>query len=154
MLIGVAISSLVMVVVSSLMYISGRAIKDLYGETRTRSSRMRALDQVRYRLSQAKIGSVVITDSNHQIDFQDPNLGTAVISRFSFNPATQTLSYQADISSGDPSIVASQGPIDVTFQTFASGSIILLSVKSAANISGGDIDEQDGEVEIFLRNPS
>ena len=61
-LIASAIATVVMAAVVFVQYTSGRTIKEVYGQTRTRSSRKMALDQIRYRLTMAEIGSVSITD--------------------------------------------------------------------------------------------
>jgi prepilin-type N-terminal cleavage/methylation domain-containing protein len=154
-MIAVAISSLVMIAVMSTQYISARAIKDIYAQTRTRSSRMRGLDQIRYRLADAEIGTVSLTQASsygyHKIEFQDPNLGGAT-STFYFVGSTNTLFYDDDTADGDAAYDVVEGPIDISFDTSNGGTIILLKIKTEAAISLGDVDTQDGETSIYLRN--
>lgn len=152
-LIGVSISTAVMMGVVSLQYISARTIKEIYGQTRTRSSRMRALDQVYYRLGNARIGSVEISQNEHRIEFKDPLLGGDT-SAFYFVEMTETLFYDDDIDDSTPAIEAARGPIDVTFEIDQAGALISLKVKSQAYMAYGDVDIQEGETAVYLRNPA
>lgn len=157
LMISIAISSLVMVGVMSVQWISGRGIKEMYGQTRTRSSRMRGLDQIRYKLIEAKIGSVVLSQPNsagtayHRIEFKDPRLG-GVTSTFYFNSTTNTLYYDDDIAGGGAAYSVVLGPIDITFKTESAGAIVDLYIKTSATMVMGDVDIQDGETAIYLRN--
>lgn len=151
-MISVAISSLVMTAVFSMQFISGRAIKEVYGQTRTRSSRMRAIDQIHYRLVNASLGSVVISQEDHRITFVDPNLGGAT-SAFFFSPDTDTLSYDDDIGDTVPARAVAVGPIDITFEEQVGGAIVYVRVKSASHMAYADVDKQDGEIAVHLRNP-
>lgn len=148
------LSLLISIVVVGLMYESALAIKDMYAETRTRSTRMIALDQVRYRISEAMIDTITISNSDHRIDFGNPNLGWGVISRFEFIPGTRRLMYDEDISDSVSPVEVAQGPIDLTFELDidSSGGLVRVLVKSAADVAFGDVDEQDGETAIYLRN--
>lgn len=147
-------SLLISMVVVGLMYESALAIKDMYAETRTRSTRMIALDQVRYRLSGAAIDTISITNANHSIEFANPNLGWGTVSRFDFVPATRRLFYDNNVDDTVEPIEVAQGPIDLTFELDiqSSGGLVRLNVRSAADVAFGDVDEQDGETAIFLRN--
>lgn len=160
-MISVAISSMTMMAVFSLMWTSGRAIKELYGQTRTRSSRMIALDQIKYRLVDAEIGSVVEyqadTDDQgvligyHRIDFIDPTNG-GVTSSFIFNEATNTLTYDDNTGDTVPAVAVVRGPLNITFEV-VSPEIVQLNVKTEATLTyGNDIDTQEGETKVYLRN--
>lgn len=167
LMISVFISGLVMMAVASLMFISARTIKEMYGQTRTRSSRMRALDQIRYRLANAQIGSLtefqaeyIDTDGDgiddelvgfHRIEFVDPTHG-GVTSAFIFTPSNYTLSYDVDVNDTVSAITIVEGPIDITFEA-ESAEVIAIKVKTAStNTYGGDVDTQDGEMKVYLRN--
>lgn len=156
-MISMVIAGMIGAVVVGILRQTGLATKDMYAETRTRSTRMIALDQIRYRLVEAEIGTVVISDSDHRIEFDDPNLGTT--SAFIFVPATRVLLYDADVDTDetgeDPTHGGRQvasGPIDLTFESQEDGAIVVLRVKSAAEVAFGDVDEQDGETAVYLRN--
>jgi prepilin-type N-terminal cleavage/methylation domain-containing protein len=156
LMIAISISTLVVSAVISLQYITAKNIKDLYGQTRTRSSRMIALDKIRYRLTNAKVGTCVVSNANHRIEFKDPNLG-GVTSTFYFSPDTRTLFYDRNISDGSTPDEIVSGPIDVTFQlqepnNLGFCTIILLKVRSSSDTSCGDVDLQDGNTSIYLRN--
>src|SRR5436305_1954558 len=95
MVIAMSISSLVMIAVAVVQCFSGRAIKEMYGQTRTRSSRLIAIDQIRYRLVNAKVGSCTYTNGDDtsgytQIDYLDPNISTTVKCRLYFLSSTNT----------------------------------------------------------------
>jgi prepilin-type N-terminal cleavage/methylation domain-containing protein len=161
-MIAVAISTLITMAVASTMFISGRAIKEMNGQTITRSSRTRAIDQVRYRLADAEIGSVTEYQADfdletgdlvgyHRIEFTDPTNGGAT-SAFYFNTAENTLYYDADVADGEPAEAVVVGPINLTFVIEAQ-EIIELSVRTeSTNAYGGDVDTQDGTTKIYLRN--
>lgn len=149
-MISMVIAGMIGAVVVGIMRQTGLATKDMYAETRTRSTRMIALDQIRYRLVEAEIGTVVISDSDHRIEFDDPNLGTT--SAFVFVPETRVLLYDADIDDATAAIEVASGPIDLTFESQEDGAIVVLRVKSAAEVAFGDVDEQDGETAVYLRN--
>ena len=151
MMIAVSVSSLVMMGIYSLQLISGRSIKEIYGQTRTRSSRMRALDQIRYRLCEARIGTVNVSQGDHRIEFVDPNLGGNA-SAFFFVEPTNTLFYDIDINDGAPAVSVLRGPIDITFDLQSAGAMVQLRVKSQAHMAHGDVDVQDGETTVYLRN--
>jgi prepilin-type N-terminal cleavage/methylation domain-containing protein len=156
-LISSVISGMVSAMVVWLMFQAALTSKDMYAETRTRSTRMGALDQIRYRLIEAQIGTVDITQANRRIEFMDPNLG--VTSAFFFNPDpalfpnldVNTLYYDEDIDNSDPRAVV-EGPIDLTFETESAGAIVKLNVRTQAPIGFGDVDTQDGETVVYLRN--
>lgn len=152
-LISSVISGMVSAMIVWLMFQAALTSKDMYAETRTRATRMSALDQIRYRLVEAQIGSVEITQSNRRIEFIDPNLG--VTSAFFFNDDQQTppntLFYDQDVDNSDPRAVV-EGPIDLTFETESAGAIVVLNVRTQAPIGFGDVDTQDGETVVYLRN--
>lgn len=168
-LIASAIGAMITGVVVWLMYESALAVKDIYAETRTRATRMVALDQVRYKLADAHSDSIVISNSNRTIQFQDANQSSGVTSQFTFVPDDpadpdddhdqnlRVLWYDEDISVNEAGEVpglglrVARGPIDFTFERSGFG-IVRLLVKSAADVSFGDVDEQDGETLVYLRN--
>lgn len=157
MLVGISISSLVMIAVAYLQLFSGRMIKEIYGQTRTRSSRMIALDAIRYRLMNARIGSCVVSSSNHRIQFTDPTHGYwvgSVTSAFYFDPDQKKLYYDFDINDNSAAQMVAQGPIDVSFQVLNAGEVVQLSVRSSADMAYGKTDVQDGQTSIYLRNPA
>lgn len=165
LMIAVGISSLVMVGVVSLQYISARTIKELYAPTRSRSVRMIALNQIRFRLCNAKIGSCVVSDTNHRIQFEDPTLGASVVSEFYFNTSNRTLYYDADIANSDPQEVAN-GPINITFTLgstdldvpnhtvyLGTDAIVTVYVQTSSELAYANVDTRDGETAVYLRNP-
>jgi hypothetical protein len=62
--------------------------------------------------------------------------------------------YDEDISDSVSPVEVAQGPIDLTFELDidSSGGLVRVLVKSAADVAFGDVDEQDGETAIYLRN--
>lgn len=69
---GIAVSSLLMIIVAGVQFISGRAINDLYNKTRTRSSQARAIDQIRYLLSEAMDVSLADFNGGKQVTIDIP----------------------------------------------------------------------------------
>jgi hypothetical protein len=111
---------------------------------------MGALDQIRYRLVEAQIGTVTITNGDRRIEFVDPNLGTT--SSFFFDAGDSKLFYDDDIDDGTDEIEVIDGPIDLTFETEEEGALVKLNVRTQAPIGFGDVDTQDGETVVYLRN--
>lgn len=152
-MISLAISGLVTTVVVYMLFQSALTTKDMYAETRTRSTRMRALDQIRYRLVEAQIGSVDITNSGRRIEFIDPNLD--VTSAFFYVPDSLTLFYDEDVDDGAAAQALVTGPIDLTFELEnddATNGTVILNVRTAAPIGMGDVDTQDGVTVVYMRN--
>ncbi len=160
MMVAMAIASVIMIGISSLMLVSARNAKTIFNMSYVRSAQMRALDQVRYRLNNASIASVATVGTNADIDadgdndgfqeirFSDPNLGTGITSRMFFDPAAQTLYYDDDMNDGQDTIAGyadadtahegiaiSRGPIDVRFLPQSSNALIRLSIRSQAYIA-------------------
>jgi hypothetical protein len=152
LMIAASISSLVMGAVVALLYISGRCIVETYGQTRTRSSRMRAIDQVYFRLCDGQVGSIAVSQDGRRIDFRDPNKGVNR-SSFFFNPANKVLYYDANTSDGIGAIPVAVGPLDITFERQSAGALTLLKVKSSSQMAYGDVDSQVGQTAVYLRNP-
>jgi hypothetical protein len=145
--------------------ISVRTIKNLYGPTRARSSRMQALNQIRFRLADGQIGTCVVSDGNHRIRFHDPNLGAGVTSEFSFNPEEKTLYYDNNISSSPAARAAVKGPIDITFTLgsrwldppsytvyLGTDSVVTLFVQTSSELAYSRVDLKEGETVVYLRN--
>ncbi len=150
-IIAVGITSMVMLVMTSLQFMSARTSRELMGKTHMRASRMQAIDAVRYRLVNARIGSCIIDMDARRIRFEDPNLpGTT--SGFIFNPSQRTLFFDDELGSGDPPLPVARGPIDITFEAQEGGAVVLIRVKSASSMPYQDLDEQEGEVAVYLRN--
>jgi prepilin-type N-terminal cleavage/methylation domain-containing protein len=165
--VSMAIAGMIAVVVAGILRESGLAIKNMYAITRTRSTRMNAIDQVRYRLIEAERSSVTISNSDRKIEFHNPNLvdpnddTVPVFSSFEFIPGDTeispgTLMYDENIDDDVDPITAARGPINFTFELVDLGngehSLVILKVKSAAHVSFGDVDIQDGETLVYLRN--
>ena len=128
---------------------------------------MNALNQIRFRLCDAKIGSCVVSDFNRRIQFLDPNLeenGNPVTSEFYFDPQERTLNYKPNITMTNPWVVA-KGPISITFilgsreldppnhQVYkGTNAVVTVFVKTASELSYSNVDTRDGETVVYLRN--
>ena len=157
-MVALAIMSMVMVGLASLQLWSGRTIKEVYGETRMRSARMQSLDQLRFNLCNASLGSIALTQPNadnsgfHRIEFNDPNLGTSITSAFFYVTASNTLFYDNNVDDATPAIESVKGPIDISFNSDAANALIILKVKSLSHMRYADVDIQDGETMVYARN--
>lgn len=159
LIIATAISSLVMIVVAGLQWNSSIATKELYNESRTRTSRMRALDQIRYTLIMAKRGNAFLQPSDgdatqgyRRLRFQNPMNGAGVWSAYFFDATAKTLYYDNNVADSNPRRAVSNGPIDVRFLPLNNGATIRLRVKSEARMRYADVDQEEGEMNIYLRN--
>lgn len=152
LMIAVGVSSLVMVTIAGLMYMAARESKDVLGQTRMRSARTQAIDEIRYRLANARIGSVTISNGNHDMTFLDPNRSPTVMSKFSFNPADKTLYYDDLDGEGAAAHSVAKGPIDIQFELQDSGAVVQITVKSDSTLPYRQIDEQEGQEAVYLRN--
>lgn len=150
LLVAISISVLVTSAAVTVMWISARDISDIYAQTRTRAARMRSLDQIRYPLMNALIGSVTTSNGGHTITFNDPNKG-AFNSQFAFDTNTRVLTYDPDLSSSGDERTILRGPVDISF-TVEDARIVRLYVKSATEMAYGDVDNEEGETIVYLRN--
>ena len=112
-LVAAAIASMVMGGVVALMYITARTLKELYGPMASRSERMNALNQIRFRLCEAGVSTCAVTDDNHRIRFRDPNFDGKT-SELYFEPDSQTLFYDEDIDASPGRRRVARGPINIT----------------------------------------
>ncbi|MFP4580582.1 MAG: prepilin-type N-terminal cleavage/methylation domain-containing protein [Candidatus Sumerlaeia bacterium] len=158
--VALGVFTLVMTGVSTLYYLSAVTIKELYGPTRARSARMAALNQIRFRLCDARIDSCVFFENeNYQrIQYKDPGVASGGLSEFLFNPDNETLTYDSDISDGNDGRIVAKGPIDITFKPGGSSgqgvdALVLVYVATAEELAYANVDERDGETVIYLRNP-
>jgi len=157
---------MVMAQVMGLFWLSAVTIKDLFGPIHSRTARSIAINEIRFRLSDARIGSAVIFDNNHKIRYVDPNLrtgGADVTSEMYFVPDERTLYYKENISSGAPIKIA-KGPIDITFTLgttdldpnhvlrLGQDSTITIFVRTSSDLSYSRVDTRDGETVVYLRN--
>ncbi|MFC1601709.1 type II secretion system protein J [Candidatus Sumerlaeota bacterium] len=164
LMIATAISAFVVGGVISLQLITARTMRDIYGPMQSRSERLNALNQIRFRLCDAKIGSCVVSDEGRRLRFEDPTVGDGVTSEFYFDQTERILYYEADVSSGNTREVA-KGPISITFELgndsldpggtvpFGSDSVVTLRVETADELVYANVDERDGETVVYLRNP-
>jgi prepilin-type N-terminal cleavage/methylation domain-containing protein len=150
-MVAVAISGLVGIGLSGLVFHTARTYKDLFGQTNTRSARLSSLDQIRYRLVDARIGSCVVSDSSHRIEFVNPTLG-GVTSALYFVTAEGRLYYDNNIADGTAATIVAEGPVDVTFSVEASGAVVNLAVRTNSTIVYTDVDSQAGTTLVYLRN--
>lgn len=164
MVVSATMSSVLMVAIVSLQYISARAIKEIYGQARMRAARVQALDQIRYRLCEARMDdgtgvNVKISQDAHRIEFRDPNLG-GVFSVFYYVPTEYALYYDDNESDNNPATVVAKGPTDITFQkamqldgTGPMIDMIQINVKTEAVLAYGNVDKQDWATTVYLSQP-
>lgn len=157
MAVAMAVGSVVFATVGAIQYISARSVSEIYGQAHTRSSRMQALDQIRYRICEAEIGTVVLSQTDpsgtgfHRIEFDDPNIpGTT--SAFWFVEADRELYYDEDIKDGVAARVVVTGPINISFDTISAGAIVQLHVRTLSDMNYATVDSQDGDTQVYLRN--
>ena len=145
-------SSVSFVILSSLVglqYMTAFTGKNYLNQTRARTIRRNTLDQIRFRLFNAKIGTCAVSSEGHRLDYSDPNLA-GVASAFDFDRGS--LIYDADTGDGAGPVVLVKGARDVRFDLLNAGSIVRVSVSSAANVGKGGVDEEIGETMVYLRN--
>jgi type II secretory pathway pseudopilin PulG len=173
MVISVGILGFVGASTSYLMLTSALTAKELYGTTDSRSQRMIALNQIRYRLCDGQIGSVnkkngdgTTFDGNtyggRLITYIDPTLAGSPVCTFRFLPSTKELQFR--VGTGAFETVA-KGPIDVTFFPGAlptptsavrigNDALVTIFVQTSSDLRYGQVDVRDGETVIYLRNPA
>lgn len=149
--VAMLIASMISLAVSGLIYATGISFKQLYSDTRARSTRMIALDQIRFRLSSARIGSVRIKNDGRRIDFSDPNLSGAR-SMFSFDREAGTLFYDDDIHDFDRPIEVAEGPIDLSFTLTEDGALVVLHMATFSDAKLKHDRIENGATSIYLRN--
>jgi len=149
--VAMLIASIISLAVSGLIYATGISFKQLYSDTRARSTRMIALDQVRFRLSSARIGSVRIKDEGRRIDFSDPNLRGAR-SMFLFDGESGRLMYDDDIKDSEKPVMVAEGPITLSFKLAEGGTMIVMSMATFSDMKLKHDRTENGSTSIYLRN--
>ncbi len=171
MLISIAITTFVMSMVTVLMIDSAKAVKDVFGQAYTRNYRMAALDQIRYVLGEARIGTVAYSDpdsvygGNKTVTFTHPvwddanSKWTFVTGEFQFTEAgggaDSTLTYTEDTANPDVHYtILVIGTLTVNFQDDATypTNVVQVSVKTSSASDYGEVDTEDGVMDIYLRN--
>ncbi len=144
------LSLVVMTSLVSLHYLTALTGKDVLGDIRSRQLCQSALDQVRTRIMNARIGSCVVTDEGHRIEFLDPN-GSGVTSAFEFANGRLTL----DLVLGDDleAYHLVEGLLDVSFECLNSGSAVRVEASAQMAKGKGETMTSKGEALIHLRNP-
>lgn len=149
--------SIVGMVVLGALGEGGVTAKSLIDKGRSRAARMRVMDQIRYRLVEARIGTPAVSDSNHRLEFQDPNLETT--SAFQFVTATRELLYDRDVSrkeSGENpmfgGVKVADVPFDLIFSIRKSGALIAVRMGASVGSGIGEGDGPSGETLVYLRN--
>ena len=150
MMVAASISSLIMIAVASLQSISAVQIKNLSGQSKTRQTRMAALDQIRYILMNARVGSCSTQQYGRYIQFRDLNVSKTMNSAFYFVASTRTLYYNKGVTDGIPAVSVLQGPVDIIF-TVEKQALVKIWVKSASQKNYGEVDTQDGITKVQLR---
>lgn len=151
LMVSIGISSLVLVNIAVLDYYTARSVKEIFGQTRARSARMIALDAIRYRLMNAKIGSCVVSQANRRIEYVDPTKG-GVTAALYFVQAQQTLYIDENINDSTNGVRVVSGPYDITFTPQGAGETIQIWVRSISPEAYSVIDQQDGQTTVYLRN--
>lgn len=151
LMVSAAISGLVVTAVATLQFVTGRTIKEVYEQSRTRSAKTRALEQLHYKLSDGAIGSMDFFQNRQRLVFLDPNLG-GVQSGFFFSDRLHSLYYDENIGDSTSPIRMATGPINVFFDPGPTGAFVSLRVVSHDGDAAGDVDKDDGNSGVYLRN--
>ncbi len=169
MVISVGILGFVGASTSYLMLTSALTAKELYGTTDSRSERMVALNQIRYRLCDGQIGTVNKSLATFGIDpaawgwrlmtFTDPTLPGSPTSIFFFRADTRELLYKENWFGPGDFVSLAKGPIEVTFRPgteagIGADALVTIFVKTSSDLRYGQVDIRDGETVIYLRNPA
>ena len=151
-MISVGVSSLVMVAVASIEYIGARMTKDVYGQTRSRGARMISLDQIRYRLMNARIASCAVTPDGRRIEYEDPTLAGNPTSALNFSTTDGTLYYDFNINDCIAAAAAGHGPIDVNF-VVSNPALVTITATTTSNMGEELTDKLTMTTAVYLRNP-
>lgn len=149
-MIAMVISSGVAITVSGLQLMSAKSTFELFANTRTRSSRAQAVDQIRYRLYRGTIATCDVTEAGNRIEFEDAVLDTT--SAFYFSPDEQKLYYDPDVEDATDGAMIARELDDVIFALDATEAIIHVNISSLVRTGVGEEDFKEFETQIYLRN--
>lgn len=157
-LIGVGVASMVMLGVVGTFIATARTIQKTYGPAQSRSDRMAALNEIRFRLADARSGSFVISPDGHRIDFQDPNLGPNITSALWFRTEVKSLYYDDNINQDPGFTKLVTGLFDVNFAagspdyTEATSTTVTVAVRTSSELAYSNVDVRDGITVVYLQN--
>lgn len=148
MLIAMVICSMILITIAIVILFTAHNVRKITNESEGSTNVSFTLEFLRYTLSMADYTTVAITNANHKIEFQDPNLG-GIQSAFEFKNGH--LWYDRDTS--DMEEEEKGGTlINMTFTPIFAGTVI--HVYSLSHGRSGEIEGQpiQTSADIYLRN--
>lgn len=149
-MIAVSISAVVFIALVYMQIASARSTRTHYSQARSQTQRQQALDQLRYTVMMARIGSATVLDNGRTLQFVNPNLGAGTISSFFFQ--NNSLFYDEDISDADPAIEKTTDLDDVWFEVVPPGATVVIHVENSSNLEAFNTIVENNQIGLFLRN--
>lgn len=149
-IIGGAISLVVLGSVTSLFYLSALTINDTLPRSLKGGIERKVMDSVKYRLMHARAGSQEILDDGARIEFNDPNRGDGVFSAFWFEDGA--LHYDDDLADASDGMIIAKGMDEVTFEHADSSAVISFSIVLTVPLAKGKTERREGRTHVYLRN--
>jgi len=148
MVIAMTICSMILVFIAFVVLSTAHNVRKMTNESEGSKNVSFVLEFLRYTLSMADYTTVAISNANHRIEFQDPNL-LGIESAFEFKSGR--LWYDRDTSDLEEEEVGGH-LISMTFTSIFAGTVIHVDI-----ISRGRSGEIEGEAiqssaDIYLRN--
>jgi len=108
----------------------------LFGDARTMHRAHLVLQQIRSKVHQAEVGSLVLADSGRTLRFRNPNLPLGVTSAFVFNATDHNVLYYMDTT--QPASAPGQGiglVRDLRFEIMGAGNSVRVTVQTEQKYS-------------------
>lgn len=153
-LVEVMIASSIMVFVflalTFLQIASARSTKTNYSQARSQTERQQAIDQMRYTIMMARIGSATVLDNGRTIQYNNPNLGPGITSSFFYE--NETLFYDEDIADADAAVIKTENLDDVWFEVIPPGATVVIHVSNTNDLKAFESIIENNQIGLFLRN--
>lgn len=148
MLIAMAICSMILITIAIVIQFTAHNVRKITNESEGSKNVSFTLEYLRYTLSMADYSTAVISNANHRIEFQDPNL-LGIESAFEFKGGH--LWYDRDTSDMEEGEVGGH-LINMTFTPIFASTVI--HVDSLSRGRSGEIEGQPIQIsaDIYLRN--
>lgn len=150
MVIAFSLLSLVFLAVAALQIMTARNSDAMYDDARGRTDRLAALERIAYELMMADTGSVSISNNDQRLEFNNPNLGSGVTSRFDF--ANNALTFDEDIDDGQAAEVIKDNLDSVTFAEVIPWTVYSFTIGNSTMQFRANTINESIQTEVYLRN--
>lgn len=146
--IAMTVCSMILVFAAFVVNATAKSIRKMTNDGEGARDISVALEFLRYTLTMADYTTVTISNENHRIDFQDPNLG-GITSAFKFY--NNHLWYDRDTSDMEDDKRIARA-VNITFSPISAGTVMQVYLLSRGRVGEVLVENIETTCDIYLRN--